>query len=609
MNLIIDNPYFLMGIIDYRTDLEEAEVKIDFMYTKDINVQESFADIVKRIKSKWNPDLILRTLPEYSPFAEEKVFNCPIVGLIGDWSIMYLSVQRVAKYFHYIFVDSNGLEKVKKMGLKKVENAQMYSFDPNLYRKLDNFKKVYDVSIVANLTHQLHPKRAQWLKRLASLSSRYKIKIFTKKSKDECVKIINQSKITFNYSQRGEMNQRAYQAPACGSLLFQEEENSEVRRFYTNKSHCLLYNEKNFEKLLEYYLSHDQERNRIIDQAYKKVQGYSQFHLFQKIIKRLEQIGLHNIKKEETRISQITKLEQDYDKAIFNFLYACWLEFDYHGYRAQRHFLNEIERDFKELLNLQPNHPELLNNFGLFYAMCSTFSINKRSLIRQKNNQNQSIRLIRKAGNNNPQYAIAFFNLAQIYLLKTEINLAEVTFLKAIDILENDYRNAFSEKGLFFPLRYDSFFYQQWQRIIFEHAKKSDHTKLCLKNLLLHQIYEKLGDIYSEKRNKVRTLEYYKKSIYYQPNSGVTEYKLGRILQKMGHIEKAIHWYKKSMDAAPFYFPAWLSYAKGLYKLDKRGECKRACKKFLSILNAFAVYKGRKRPFKKILNLLEQKEK
>ena len=254
------------------------------------------------------------------------------------------------------------------------------------------------------------------------------------------------------------------------------------------------------------------------------------------------------------------------------------------------------------------DNPEVLNNLGVFYARSSMFSINKKNYVQQKKNKYRSRNFILKAIERDPGYAIAFFNLGQIYLLIGERDLARKKFFKAIDILESGYKSGISMSGLCLPLNFDSF-HMQWQWTLLEYGQKSDKARRHLSDLLLHRAYEKLGDIYSKRKRKTQPLEYYKKSIHYWPNSAVAEYKLGGTLQKMGHLEKAIYHYKSSMDNAPFYFPAWYSYVKGLYDLNRRKECELACKEFITILNAFPSYRNKKKPFIKILDLLKNKQK
>ena len=66
--------------------------------------------------------------------------------------------------------------------------------------------KVYDVTIVGNLNHEVQRERSRWLARIAQLSDRYNVRILGGIYGEEYTRVLNQSKITFNRSIRGEMN-------------------------------------------------------------------------------------------------------------------------------------------------------------------------------------------------------------------------------------------------------------------------------------------------------------------------------------------------------------------------------------------------------------------
>jgi tetratricopeptide (TPR) repeat protein len=167
-----------------------------------------------------------------------------------------------------------------------VSHAKLYGYDPALHRHLPDEPKVYDVGFVGNLNHAVQGERARWLRRLARLSDKYRICIATGLYGDDYVRFLNRCKITFNRSIRGEMNMRAYEAPACGSLLLYEADNLEVRDLYQDGVHCVLYDEQNLESQIEYYLQHDEERERIVRTAQHHVEQYSYAEQYRRLIQQ-----------------------------------------------------------------------------------------------------------------------------------------------------------------------------------------------------------------------------------------------------------------------------------------------------------------------------------
>jgi tetratricopeptide (TPR) repeat protein len=135
---------------------------------------------------------------------------------------------------------------------------------------------------------------------VARLADRYRVRLAGGVFNEEYARMINATKITFNYTFKvhlnqtllGAMNMRCYEAAACGSLLFCDEENEEIREFFDDRVHCVLYNEQNLEELLDYYLTHDEEREQIAAAAVKRVAEYSFPRNLNRLADRLEELDL-----------------------------------------------------------------------------------------------------------------------------------------------------------------------------------------------------------------------------------------------------------------------------------------------------------------------------
>src|SRR5207247_8734530 len=75
---------------------------------------------------------------------------------------------------------------------------------------------------------------------------------------------LRRAKIAFNRSTRGEANMRAFEAVACGALLFQEASNREVPALFRPGQECVLYDHDNLEERLEHFLTHEDERRALV---------------------------------------------------------------------------------------------------------------------------------------------------------------------------------------------------------------------------------------------------------------------------------------------------------------------------------------------------------
>jgi tetratricopeptide (TPR) repeat protein len=252
-----------------------------------------FSDILKRMPRGWEPDIVLFKSPLYFavPFGIE-LSPYPTVLLLDDWfgGVDYLP-DSFAK-FDYIFTDKTSAALLRSLGFSNVGYWPLFAFSPLAFRLMPGEQRVYDVTFTGNFNANVQAGRLPWLRRLAALDKKYSVRLFHQAWHEEYTRILNRSKIVFNHSIKSEMNQRAFEAPACGALLFMEEDNSEVRDFFTPGKECVLYNEGNFEELLDQYISHENERAEIARRGYERVQDFSAPKLFDRLIDKIKSLGL-----------------------------------------------------------------------------------------------------------------------------------------------------------------------------------------------------------------------------------------------------------------------------------------------------------------------------
>ncbi len=178
-----------------------------------------------------------------------------------------------------------------------------------------------DVLFIGSLHSEIWEDRNRWLDRLARLSDRYRILITTGHFGEDYVSLTNRARIVFNRSVNGCTNQRAYDAPACGALVFNETENSEARETFVEDEHCVYYADADFEQKLDYYLQHEQERARIAaaGQAHVLAAHTEAVH-FQELLALLEaHLPLRGVRP-NARLSQVERCRR---KALQ--IYGCSL--------------------------------------------------------------------------------------------------------------------------------------------------------------------------------------------------------------------------------------------------------------------------------------------
>ncbi|MCS7066759.1 MAG: glycosyltransferase [Fimbriimonadales bacterium] len=245
----------------------------------------TFEQILAQLPSNWEPEVVLFWSPEYHPIPAG-LERCPyrLVAALGDWNLGLWKICDALRMFDHILTDKRGVQVLQRLGFRNVSHAKLYGYNPDLHRRLPNEPKIYDVGFVGNLNPAVQGERARWLLRLARLGEKYKIAITTGLYGDDYTRFLNRCKITFNRSIRGEMNMRAYEAPACGSLLLYEADNLEVYDLYQNSVHCVLYDEQNLEQVIDHYLAYEAQRERIVETAWQHVQNYRYSEQYNRLI-------------------------------------------------------------------------------------------------------------------------------------------------------------------------------------------------------------------------------------------------------------------------------------------------------------------------------------
>jgi len=252
---------------------------------------EGIPDLFAKLPPDWFPDLLIDWSPVYYPFPP-RIEECPVptAAIVGDWHNAFSSMRENLKRFDLILTDKKGCEVFKRCGFDKVEYYPMYSFDPALHRKNPGCEKVYDLVFGGYHEGYLPGRRVDFLGRLARMDDKYRIKILSGVHGERYTRLLNEAKIGFNLSVRGEMNMRAYEVPACGTMLFMEEDNLEVGDFLEPGKECVLYNQSNFEELIEKYINEDDLREEIAEAGHRRIQSETHDKHFADLLDRLSDL-------------------------------------------------------------------------------------------------------------------------------------------------------------------------------------------------------------------------------------------------------------------------------------------------------------------------------
>ncbi|MEZ0368589.1 MAG: glycosyltransferase [Candidatus Sericytochromatia bacterium] len=235
----------------------------------------SFADILAALPAGWQPDLVIwsnLSLYGLPPGIEDCPW--PTLAIIHDWHLNLQALLDYVQAFDFVVADRAFVQILGKMGFDRCAYWSCYAHDPTQHYLLPATDRPYDVSFLGNMSYHFHGGRNRWLQRLSRLDADRRVLISDRLYGQDYLRALNQSKIVFNYSIRGEMNMRAYEAAACGALVLCESDNLEIRDFLTDGESCVLYDEADFEEKIAYYLAHDDERRRIAANGARAIARY-----------------------------------------------------------------------------------------------------------------------------------------------------------------------------------------------------------------------------------------------------------------------------------------------------------------------------------------------
>lgn len=237
--------------------------------------EETYLDVLNRIAKEWTPDLFLCWNPENDP-PPLGVEDSPIptVAIAGDWNLFHAAQHFNLARYDVVLSDKPGVPILATEWVTPYYVLPLYAANPLVHRPHPVTRDI-DVLYIGNL-NIIHRKERAWLlDRLARLSNRYNIAIIGGLFGEDYAQTLSRARIVFNRSVRGELNLRVFETMACGALAMLEDSNQEVRDWFTDGLDIVLFNERNIEEKIIYYLENSTERERIAANGLRRVQEFA----------------------------------------------------------------------------------------------------------------------------------------------------------------------------------------------------------------------------------------------------------------------------------------------------------------------------------------------
>lgn len=259
----------LIGHLDHPLpayDRNRFEIEVAGYAPDGVGPPATIREMLTRCPDGWRPDVYYHAGLVHFPIPSDiETFDGLTACHIQDWHRGGRALWAGVGFFDLVATERIACTLLEAQGYKGAHFCRFWGVDPELHRLQREVKRDIDVLFIGSLNDAIWAERNRWLDRLAKLSNRYRVLIAMGHYGEDYVALTNRAKIVFNRSVNGCTNQRAYDAPACGALVFNETENDECRETFIENEHCVYYSADDFEAKLDFYLTHAAERDRIAE--------------------------------------------------------------------------------------------------------------------------------------------------------------------------------------------------------------------------------------------------------------------------------------------------------------------------------------------------------
>lgn len=250
----------------------------------------SLAQIVQMLPSDWRPDLFLLWRPEYGTIPvglEDAPFAT--AALVSDWYLAFSDSLEAAWRVDVLVTGTVGERVFRAAGFANVLAMPMLGYQPAVDGTAwrPDSERDIDVFCGSNPNWAVHRERARVHAELRKIADRIRLREGPFVERAEFNRLMGRSRIFVNQTVIGEVNMKVYEAAASGACLFVEEENLDIRNYLVPDESVVLFNRKNINEKVLYYLEHEDKRAAIAERARTEMQPFTYRSNMRAIVDRL----------------------------------------------------------------------------------------------------------------------------------------------------------------------------------------------------------------------------------------------------------------------------------------------------------------------------------
>lgn len=194
----------------------------------------------------------------------------PTACYLVDVHLRQRELARQAMFFDYAFSTQRDFVGV----LRKAGHPQVHwlplACDPQVHRRHDVPKR-YDIGFIGSVRGGYERRGAL----LARLAGRFTTNDYQRAlAPSEMAHVYSEARLVFNCSLRHEINMRAFEGPASGSLLLTDRIGNGLDELFTDREHVVMYDDDRLVELAEEFLRDEAARERIAANGYEHVRAH-----------------------------------------------------------------------------------------------------------------------------------------------------------------------------------------------------------------------------------------------------------------------------------------------------------------------------------------------
>lgn len=500
---------------------------------------------IQRYVYDWQADLLVWFAPVHQPIPIEIAnLKIPKVAIAHDWHLNGAAIEFCKINFDWLFVDRRLEKALKDTPNKSYWTCYGVEVSPGSPPLLKDRK--HDICFIGSISHHHIPERTHYIQRLLMLSSKFKVKCLSGVYGENYMNVLRQSKIVCNFTQRNEMNLRAYEAAAAGALLFIEDSNLEVSDILPPNQASVFFNTINFEQQIAFYLANISHAQNIASQGYQNILCHQYEHQFEKLILNILQNPSLRSPKE---LSSFPKHHS------ITYIRHILLSRSPHKHKDALAAITYLKT---KAPNLSPalihaeivtqTHELLISTDIKLWNQTLPASIQKK--LKTWTQTLIDLDLI--------DHPAVLFNLGMLFLLLEQADVAKNSFQKALTLLP---QKKWSRKDLYFQFLLPLYTATVPTSMLHHHLEltwfEGDFNAI-LQELFPWAIYHTLADFFFIKQNHPAAQYYYSKALYIKEDVSWTWLNLSQSYT-FKEIDQIAYCLDKYLQYSPIDRGAWLT--------------------------------------------------